>query len=102
MESQQGSHVPGATEQTSLAYGASAGRTALSLVRVVAHCHQRKCRLLALNPETTHYAFLPTVTGWVTKPHDIKGHKSVVFMVTHPDSVHFRTFVRKIIRNKHA
>jgi hypothetical protein len=47
-------------------------------------------RLGDLNPGPTHYEFLPTVTGWVTVPHDIKGFKNVVIMVTHPVSVHFR------------
>jgi len=37
MAGQQGSHVPGATEQTSLASVTSAGTAALSLARVVAH-----------------------------------------------------------------
>jgi hypothetical protein len=55
MESQQGSHVPGATEHTSLAYLATAPTAALSLVRVVANRHQRQCRLWALNPGPTHY-----------------------------------------------
>lgn len=42
MAGQQGSHVPGVTEQASLISAASTGTASLSLARDVAHCHRRK------------------------------------------------------------